>query len=123
MEFVGCTPTSCRPSLGRDWKAPRGPPPASFRLRGRARLVTAIVRGVTVSVAVLAAFLFTGRMTPATLAGLLCLLLLQQRDTLTLLVGLLLLAHAALAARTWSQPRLLTGLASGGALGARRSAG
>ncbi len=123
MEFVGCTPTSCRPSLGRDWKAPRGPPPASFRLRGRARLVTAIVRGVTVSVAVLAAFLFTGRMTPATLAGLLCLLLLQQRDTPTLLVGLLLLAHATLAARTWSQPRLLTGLASGGALGARRSAG
>ena len=64
----------------------------------------------------LAAFLFTGRMTPATLAGLLCLLLLQ-RDTPTLLAGLLLLAHATLAARTWSQPRLLTGLASGGALG------
>ncbi len=70
----------------------------------------------------LAAFLFTGRMTPATLAGLLCLLLLQK-DTPTLLASLLLLAHAALAARTWSQPRLLTGLASGGALGARRSAG
>ena len=89
---------------------------AGSRLRQRARLVTAFVRGVTVSVAVLAAFLFTGRVTPAALAGLLCLLLLQK-DTPTLLASLLLLAHAALAARTWSHPRLLTGLASGVALG------
>ena len=89
---------------------------AGSRLRRRARLVTAVVRGVTVSAAVLAAFLFTGGVTPSALAGLACLLLLQ-RDTPTLLAGLLLLGHAALAARTWSQPRLLTGLASGVALG------
>ena len=86
------------------------------RLRRRARSVTAVARGATVSAAVLAAFLFTGRLTPAALAGLLCLLLLQ-RDTPTLLAGLLLLTHAALAARTWSRPHLLTGLASGVALG------
>ena len=89
---------------------------AGSRLRRRARLVTAVVRGVTVSAAVLAAFLFTAGVTPSALAGLACLLLLQ-RDTPTLLAGLLLLGHAALAARTWSQPRLLTGLASGVALG------
>ena len=85
-------------------------------VRWRARLVTAVVRGATVGAAVLAAFLFSGRLTPAALGGLLCLLLLQ-RDTPTLLAGLLLLAHATLAARTWKRPRLLTGLASGVALG------
>ena len=85
-------------------------------MRWRARLVTAVVRGATVGAAVLAAFLFSGRLTPAALGGLLCLLLLQ-RDTPTLLAGLLLLAHATLAARTWKRPRLLTGLASGVALG------
>ena len=89
---------------------------AGSGVRRRARLVTAIVRGATVSAVVLAAFLFTGRLTPAALAGLVCLVLLQ-RDTPTLLAGLLLLAHAALAAGTWSRPRLLTGLASGVALG------
>ena len=88
---------------------------AGSGVRRRARLVTAIVRGAAVGAAVLAAFLFTGRLTPAALGGLLCLLLLQ-RDTPTLLAGLLLLAHAALAARTWKRPRLLTGLASGVAL-------
>ena len=89
---------------------------AGSGVRRRARLVTAIVRGATVSAVVMAAFLFAGRLTPAALAGLVCLLLLQ-RDTPTLLAGLLLLGHAALAARTWSRPRLLTGLASGVALG------
>ena len=99
------------------WPCIRDPSCAEgSRLRRRARLVTAVARGATVGVAVLAAFLLTGRMTPPALAGLLCLLLLQ-RDTPTLLAGLLLLTHAALAARTWNRPRLLTGLASGVALG------
>ena len=89
---------------------------AGSGVRRRARLVTAVVRGATVGAAVLAAFLFVGRLTPAGLAGLLCLLLLQ-RDTPTLLAGLLLVTHAALAAWTWNRPRLLTGLASGAALG------
>ena len=86
------------------------------RLRQRARTVTVVVRGVTVGVAVLAAFALTGRLTLAVLAGVLCLILLQ-RDTPTLLAGLLLLTHAGLAAATWTRPRLLTGLASGVALG------
>ncbi|MXZ71423.1 MAG: hypothetical protein F4Z04_07950 [Acidobacteria bacterium] len=89
---------------------------AGSGVRWRARFVTAVVRGVTVGATVLAVFLFTGRLTPAALGGLLCLLLLQ-RDTPTLLAGLLLLAHAALVASTWNRPRLLTGLASGVALG------
>ena len=89
---------------------------AGSGVRRRARLVTAVARGATAGAAVLAAFLFTGRLMPSALAGLLCLLLLQ-RDTPTLLAGLLLLAHATLAARTWNRPRLLTGLASGVALG------
>ena len=90
--------------------------PAGRGVRRRARLVTSVVRGATVSAAVLAAFLFTGRLAPAALAGVVCLLLLQ-RDTPTLLAGLLLLVHGALAARTWNCPSLLTGLASGVALG------
>lgn len=89
---------------------------AGAGVRRRARVVTAVVRSATVIAVVLAAFLFTGRLTLATLAGLVCLLLLQ-RDTPTLLAGLLLLVHAALAAWTWNQPRLVAGLASGVALG------
>ena len=89
---------------------------AGSRLRRRAHLVTAVARGATVSATVLAAFLFAGRLMPAAVAGLVCLLLLQ-RDTPTLLAGLLLLTHGALAARTWNRPGLLTGLASGVALG------
>ena len=90
--------------------------PAGSGLRRRARAVTAVVRGVTVGAAVLAAFALIGRLTLAALAGVLCLILLQ-RDTPTLLAGLLLLTHAGLAAATWTRPRLLTGLASGVALG------
>ena len=90
--------------------------PAGSGLRRRARAVTAVVRGVTVGAVVLAAFALIGRLTLAALAGVLCLILLQ-RDTPTLLAGLLLLTHAGLAAATWTRPRLLTGLASGVALG------
>ena len=89
---------------------------AARRLQRRARIVTTLVRGVTVSVAIVVALMLTGQLVPAALAGLLCLLLLQ-RDTLSLLAGLLLLTHVSLAAKLWNRPRILTGLLSGVALG------
>ena len=72
--------------------------PAGSGLRRRARAVTAVVRGVTVGAVVLAAFALIGRLTLTALAGVLCLILLQ-RDTPTLLAGLLLLTHAGLRQR------------------------
>ena len=89
---------------------------AAVPVRRRVQQVTAVLAGLTVAATFLAAWVLTGSRAASAAAGLLCLLLLP-RDIPSLLSGFLLLGHAVLAAETWRRPRLVTGVASGIALG------
>ena len=89
---------------------------AAVPVRRRVQQATAVVVGLTVAATFLAAWVLTGSRAASAAAGLLCLLLLP-RDIPSLLSGFLLLGHAVLAAETWRRPRLVTGVASGIALG------
>ncbi len=85
-------------------------------LRRRAQQATNIIMAATVAVTFLATFAFTAHRPVSVAAGLLCLMLLPI-GIHEPLAAFLLLGHAVLAALTWRQPRVLTGLASGLALG------
>ena len=85
-------------------------------LRRRVQLTTNVIMAATVAGTFLATFALTANWPVSIAAGLLCLMLLPAGGH-ELLAALLLLAHAALAALTWRQPRVVTGLASGLALG------
>ena len=89
---------------------------AAVPVRRRVQQATAVVVGLTVATTFLAAWVLTGSRAASAVAGLLCLMLLP-RDVPSLLSGFLLLGHAVLAAETWRRPRLVTGVASGIALG------
>lgn len=86
--------------------------------RTRVLRAGAVVRGITVAAAAAAAFALTGSLTMATVGGVACLLLLAINwSTPSVLSGFFLLAHSVLAALTWRRPRMVTGAASGIALG------
>ena len=89
---------------------------AAVPVRRRVQQATAVLGGLTVAATFLAAWVLTGSRAASAAAGLLCLMLLP-RDVPSLLSGFLLLGHAVLAAETWRRPRLVTGVASGIALG------
>ena len=89
---------------------------AGAPLRRRVQLTTNVIMAATVGGTFLATFALTASWPASITAGLLCLMLLPAGGH-ELLAALLLLAHAALAVLTWRQPRVVTGLASGLALG------
>ncbi|MYK87397.1 MAG: hypothetical protein F4018_03095, partial [Acidobacteria bacterium] len=85
-------------------------------LRRRVQRATSTIVAATVAGTFLATFAFTAHWPVSVAAGLLCLMLLPA-SIHELLAAFLLLGHAVLAALTWRRPRVLTGLASGLALG------
>ena len=86
--------------------------------RTRVLRVSAVARGITVAAAAAAAFALTGSLTMAMGGGVVCLLLLAINwSTPSVLSGFFLLTHSVLAALTWRRPRVVTGAASGIALG------
>ena len=93
---------------------------AAAPLRERVWRLTFLLGAAAVAVTFLATFVLTRSWTVATAFGGLSLLLTPLvliRDVPSFLAGLFLLVHATLAARTWRQPRIATGVLSGLALG------
>ena len=90
-------------------------------VRERVWRLTFLLAGAAVAVAFLATFVLTRSWTVSVGIGggwsLLLMPLVPTRDVPSLLAGLFLLVHAALAARTWRKPRIATGVLSGLALG------
>lgn len=93
---------------------------AAAPLRERVWRLTFLLGAAAVAVTFLTTFVLTRSWTVATAFGGLSLLLTPLvliRDVPSFLAGLFLLVHATLAARTWRQPRIATGVLSGLALG------
>ena len=88
-------------------------------VRERMRLAAAVMRGIAAGAAVLVTALFSAHVLVALLAGLACIVLMPMVwDTPSVLAGVLLLAHAALAAVAWQRPSVRVGILSGLVLGA-----
>ena len=88
-------------------------------VRERMRHAAAVMRGIAAGAAVLVTALFSAHVLVALLAGLAGMVLMpMQWDTPAALAGVLLLAHAALAAVAWQRPSVRVGILSGLALGA-----
>ena len=77
------------------------------------------MRGIAAAAVVLVTALFSANMLLALAAGVVCMVLMMaQWDTPAVMAGVLLLAHAALAAKAWQRPSIRVGVLSGLALGA-----
>ena len=88
-------------------------------VRDRVRFAGSAMRGIAAAAVVLVTALFSANMLLALAAGVVCMVLMMaQWDTPAVMAGVLLLAHAALAAKAWQRPSIRVGVLSGLALGA-----
>ena len=88
-------------------------------VRDRMHFAGSAMRGIAAAAVVLVTALFSANVLVALAAGVVCMvLMLTQWDTPAVVAGVLLLAHAALAAKAWQRPSIRVGVLSGLALGA-----
>ena len=88
-------------------------------VRDRMHFAGSAIRGIAAAAVVLVTALFAANVLVALAAGVVCMVLMvTQWDTPAVMAGLLLLAHAALAAKAWQRPSIGVGVLSGLALGA-----
>ena len=86
-------------------------------VRRRVQRLTSFIQAVTVAATFLVTYTWTGSWLVSIAAGLFYLVLLPPLDTAVVLAAFLLFVHAVLAAETWRNPRLVTAVISGLALG------